>query len=367
MGVAIAETKPAMSTTVISREDAASPDVMEGLIARWLGLGEVERRAFLAMAEELSASSDMVENSTLDLTRRFRDLASGAATQASLAQRVADIARHVNVAGEDVTMPEATAIVEAALHEAIGALGRVSAQAMTMVKALDAVLQDVVDAEACVARINTINIQARFVALNAAIEANRAATSGGTFKVIAHELKALSQETDSTAQLVKARITSIATAVRAAHHQLRGIAVVDRAHQDRTQTRLSAVMEGMIHQNQAMTDALSETQQQVEGMSETIARLITGAQFQDRTTQHLNHVIDALGVLGDIKQQIRNDSRSAVPALRDYDGVDDALIARILGRQTLSSVRGNFAARLADRASDVPPTNAAEAGDIELF
>ena len=60
---------------------AADPNpsgAAEGLLIRWLELSELERRAFIAMARELTASSAIVERSAIDLSQRFQTLAESA-------------------------------------------------------------------------------------------------------------------------------------------------------------------------------------------------------------------------------------------------------------------------------------------------
>ncbi|MFC7690191.1 methyl-accepting chemotaxis protein [Paeniroseomonas aquatica] len=111
-------------------------------------------------------------------------------------------------------MAEATGFVRAALVQGIDALAAVAEQAGQMVAVLDGVGAEVAGAEECVVRIDTINKQARFVALNAAIEAQRAEGAGGTFKVIANELKELAMETDRTSRLVRQRINAVGRGLR---------------------------------------------------------------------------------------------------------------------------------------------------------
>ncbi|MFC7478223.1 methyl-accepting chemotaxis protein [Dankookia sp. GCM10030260] len=344
--------------------DEAAPVI--DLLGRWLDLGEIERRAFIAMVEELTASAGVIEQSTIDLSARFRELAVAAEVQTGLVARVAGLAKTLTVDGEALPVAEATRFVGMALAQAIDALEQVSIQAGRMAEALDLATVEVAGAEQCVARIEAINKQARFVALNAAIEAHRAEGAGGTFRVIAHELKELAQETDGTSSQVRERITAVARGVRGAHAQLLSIAGADRSAQTSTRDRLSAVLDGMLNQNEALSTVLSEALQASGNMAETVARLVTGAQFQDRTTQHLTHVTQALGALGEATEALQRETRDRVPSLLPLAGVDAALLQRMLDRQTLSSVRQRFLARLLDdQDAAMPASN--QSGEVELF
>jgi len=351
-----------------SPDPAAGPpaDPVTDLLGRWLELGEIERRAFSAMAEELTASSGLIERSTVDLSARFRDLATAAEAQTARVQRVAGLARAIEVRGEAISLPDATALVGAALAQGVEALTAVAEQAGLMVHALDEVTKDAVSAEECVARIDAINKQTRFVALNAAIEAQRAEGAGGTFKIIANELKALAQDIDATSRLVRERIGAVGHGLRGAHAQLQKIAAADRSSQTSTRARLDAVLAGMAEQNRRLSTVVDEALDASAEIAGTVARLITGAQFQDRTTQHLTHVTEALGVLGEAVEALQRESRDAVPAFSEITGIDAALLERMVSRQSLSSVRQRFLARLLDDRA-VEPEEEAAGGDVELF
>lgn len=357
------------TTTPADNAGADADPALVALLGRWLALGEVEHRAFQAMGDELALTSRLIEDSTAALTRRFQDLATAAGEQARRVLHVAEIAREVNIGGQRASTTEVVAVVEAAVVEAGAALRGVSEQAGTMVGALDSVVTDMTAVEKLVGTIEEINTKARYVALNAAIEANRGASAGGTFKVIAHELKDLSLQTDSISRQVRERVSGIGGALRAAHQRLRDVAGAESARGDggATRTRLAAVLEGLLAQNAAMTAVLEQTSDAAEEITATVAQLITSAQFQDRASQHLGHVADALSTMRDIAGALRAETRAAVPALSGHDAVDQALVDRLLGQQTLSEVRRRFLDRLA--GGETLASSAAEdsAGDVELF
>ena len=130
---------------------------------------------------------------------------------------------------------------------------------------------------------------------------------------------------------------------------------------------IPAVLEGLLAQNAAMTAVLEQTSSAAEEITATVAQLITSAQFQDRASQHLGHVADAMATMRDIAGTLRAETRAAVPALSGHDGVDQTLIDRLLGRQTLSEVRRRFLDRLAGDESLVSTAAEDAAGDVELF
>ena len=245
---------------------------------------------------------------------------------------------------------------------------------MRMVYALDDVTTEVNATDKCVAQLQAINQKIRFLALNTAIEATQAGPHGSAFNVIARELRELSKETDSTVKNVGNRITSIAGNLRHSHAVLRDIATVDMSSHIFAKDRLDTLLKGMIAQNAAFTAILSETADASAELSTTIAPLVMGLQFQDRTAQQLAHVIQALGVLGEAGDTLRQETFGAMPGTFAQDVVDEAWLARLVEKQTLGDVRKRFlAALLNDQTPDDPvpalatATDPVAGGEIDLF
>ena len=353
------------AASIALAESSPEPDPLHDLLGRWLALGAVQRRAFLAMTEEIGATSQLIEDSTATLTARFRDLARSAVAQAERVRGMAAIAREVEVAGARMATTDVVAMVETAVVEADEGLRRVSGQAGAMVQALDTVVADMAEVEKLVAKIEEINTKARYVALNAAIEAHRGEGSGGAFKVIAHELKDLSLQTDGISRQVRERVGAIAGSVRAAHQRLRGVAGSGGGSESATRAQLDAVLAGLGAQNDAMTAVLAESSAASDEIAGTVAGLVTGAQFQDRASQHLAHVSDALEAVGTMADSLGEATREAVPGVAAPDGADHALIETLLAGQTLSAVRRRFLDRLEGGHSALAEADAA--GDVELF
>jgi methyl-accepting chemotaxis protein len=228
--------------------------------------------------------------------------------------------------------------------------------------------RDIVEVEHCATRIDAINRQARFVALNASIEAQRADGSGGTFKVIAHELRDLSQATDAASQMVRERIGSVARAIRTAHADLMAIGGTDVSDYAATRHQLDAILTGMADRTNALEDVLSEAMAASADVSGTIARLVTGIQFQDRTNQHLTHVIGTVESLGEAIESLQHHTRQSVPRLARPIQLNSELLHRLVEQHTLGGVRERFLTHLLDKPPEAA-TQPAEpvSGDVELW
>lgn len=350
-------------------------EAVEALLGRWLELSELERRAFVAMARELTATSSVIENSALDLSQRFQILADTARAQMARVEAVTTTARSIEVGGQEVQLSEATQFIEQALVKVIDTVLTVSKNAMRMVYSLDDVSVEVQGAGKCVTELQAINRQTRFLALNAAIEASRAGKNGAAFEVIAREIRALSNETEKTVGSVSSRIASISESVHRSHAVLQAIATADMNEHIMAKERLDALLTGIMAQNTNFNSILAETADASAALAATIAPLVMGLQFQDRTAQHLAHVIEALGTLGEAGDILRQDTHGTVPGSFAEGEIDRALLDRLVDKQTLGAVRKRFLAQLvtdttSDETAVTPPgvsDNAADGGDIDLF
>jgi methyl-accepting chemotaxis protein len=350
-------------------------DAAEALLGRWLELSELERRAFVAMARELTATSSVIEHSAVDLSHRFQSLAEHAKAQVARVESVTAAARSVHVGGEEIALSDATHFIEDVLVKVINTVLAVSKNAMRMVYSLDDVTVEVDGAGKCVTELQAINRQTRFLALNAAIEASRAGKNGAAFEVIAREIRELSNQTEKTVGAVSGRIDAISGSVHRSHDVLREIATVDMSEHIMAKDRLDALLTGIMAQNADFTAILSETADASAALSATIAPLVMGLQFQDRTAQYLAHVIEALGTLGEAGEALRQATHAAIPGVFTEGEVDRGWLDRLVEKQTLGAVRKRFLAHLINETPSVAvaetpshdPDVAASGGDIDLF
>ncbi len=336
------------------------------LLERWFALGELERRAFLATVEDLHGANDLIERSTLALSNGFRDLAEAADDQTRRAAATADVARSIRLADETIPMTDATRFVAETIGKASNALDDIAGRSRQMARALDSMQKELAGVEDCVARIEAINRQARYVALNAAIEAQRSAGSGGAFMVIAQEVRDLARDTDATATLVRQRIAALGEGMRSARTDLAQLAATDGTSERTTRERLHLVLEGISAQNDALASITDEAAAASAKVAGLVGGLVTAAQFQDRCTQHLQHVIGAIETLGEAISALQDETVATNPELSDRDALDEDVLRKLLDRQTLSSVHQRFLARLSGGEAvqhDLPST----AGDVELF
>jgi methyl-accepting chemotaxis protein len=341
----------------------------EGLLARWLELSELERRAFLAMANEVAASSATIETSAVELGEQFQNLAACARNQADRVEAVISVAGSIAIGEEKVSLADATSFIEGILVRMIGTVLAVSKNAMRLVYALEEVSRDVGAAGTSVVQLQRINQQIRILALNAAIEAVRSGSDGGAFAVIAREIRTLASETDSTATVINERVGAVAASLARSQDVLRELATADMSEHIIAKERLDALLQGMVAQSKAFNEILADTAGASAELTATITPLVIGLQFQDRTSQQLAHVIDGMKTLTEVAQSLRDATHAVVPEAPGGVGIDQALLERMTARQTLGSVQKRFLAQLVEAAGAAGPAHerCTADGDIDLF
>jgi methyl-accepting chemotaxis protein len=342
------------------------------MIRRWLELSELERRAFVALTRELNVSSDLVEQSALDLSERFQALAGIAQAQVGRVDRIIAAASALQVEGEVVSLDTALQSVEVTLRKAIETVLFVSKHAMRMVYTLDDVARDVAGAEQCSGQIETINRQARYLALNAAIEAARSGSNGAAFNVIAHEMKELSHATERTALQVRERISAVTGGVRRGHDVMREIASLDLSENILAKERIDSLLAGIATQHNAFNAVLAETAGASAEMAGTVGHLIVGMQFQDRTKQHMAQVIETISALEEATIAAQLATNTAFPGVFQTGDIDRATLSRIIAKQTLGAMKARILTRLLadgddDAAAAGDGVDETQGGDIELF
>lgn len=337
------------------------------LLRRWLQLSELERRAFDVLCREISATSDLVETSTEDLSRRFKELAEGSQRQSALLGDVVAAAEKVVVGERTLSIGDVTGLVEGLLGKVIDTILLLNKFAGTMVQALDEVSKQVDDTVKSIAQIEQINRQTNFLALNATIEAQRAGDAGRTFMVVATEVRGLSRTTNALAETMRRQITDVASGVQRGHAILKQIVTIDLSEHMKARGQLDEMMRGLTEQNRKFSSVLAEVAAASASQSDTVSKMITGVQFQDRAKQHLDHVVDTLAILGKALASLQQETR-AQAAAQDWNGqIDRRWLNEILENFSLSEMRKRFVAQVVRDEVASPAIPQAAVGTVEMF
>jgi len=345
------------------------------LLATWLGFADVQRRTMEAIQGELVRTSGHVEDSTLDLSARFRQLAEKALEQSERVEQIVAMAGSVDIDGERVALDQLVTGMQEMIADMIANIVQLSMRAMSMVYLLDDVQKDVTELEKSITDIDAINRQTNFLALNATIEASRAGEAGRTFAVVAQEVRHLSRSTGELADRMRSKVSAVVKGVRNGHDILREIADTDMSPQMLAKERVDKTMESLVEQTNHFQTVLEGAASASSEMSSTIGQMVTGMQFQDLTKQRLEAVGDSLTIISAGLEELEERTRSSLPAGTDIP-VPQAWLDHLLDRFRLSEMRQRFVRKLLMEGTALDPHGALDVnagqddssgGDIELF
>jgi len=175
--------------------------------------------------------------------------------------------------------------------------------------------------------VRSVAEQINLLALNAAIEAARAGEQGRGFAVVADEVRKLAGSSANTGARISAKVEELARSLAQTQSMVKSsISSADEMVRE-SERKVEAVMD-RLHQTAAALDAEA---QRLRALGADIRTRITASlvdlQFQDRTSQVLAHVCEALERLSErLRTTAQHDLSEQERDLLEIDG----LLARML-------------------------------------
>jgi methyl-accepting chemotaxis protein len=342
------------------------------LLLDWMSLATVQQRVLDQIGREISITSNYVEHHVVDLSSNFHKLTRAALDQSSRVDVLAGIAGSLNVDGESVSIDEVASLLDASLSTAGTKMSQITSNANTLVDTMSDLSQTAADAQKSVTEINKINAQTKLLALNATIEAARAGDAGAGFKVVADEVKNLSTETMNLAERIQAHVQSLVQGIEQSGKRLKAVSIEDAGDSEGTRTKLGQLITAVRARDEQITPVIEEASQAARDISKNISGLVQGIQFQDRTTQRLQHTVDALSFMKEASASMAQRTQSALPDLEVGEERILTSMQALMKRFTLGEVRDRFVASVLAGDKPAPLQDDASvatsnAGDVELF
>jgi methyl-accepting chemotaxis protein len=338
-----------------------------------MALAEMQQRIIKVLVGEITQTSSFVETEADDLSQRFQTLAVSAQQQTERVQSLTSLAQTVEFENASFAVEDIGSLLEQTLSDVVSKILLLSKDSMSMVYALDSLSINVNRVDACMVRLDQINRTTNMLALNARIEAERAGQAGDAFRVVANEVRELSKSTDALAATMNAELKLVRQGLSSGQETLRRVATIDMSDnilaKDRLDLLIGALAQRSVQLRLTVDSAISEA----EIISGVVDGMVTGIQFQDRTKQRLEHVVDTLHVIDEAVQEIKSNTVAIIPELSELVPADMEWVKKLLERYTLSEVRERFVAQVIDgkttQVSGPAPAagGPAQSGSIELF
>jgi Methyl-accepting chemotaxis protein len=353
--------------------EVVPPSPHAALLQQWVSLAEMQQRVIQALVSEIAQTSGFVETEADALSGRFQRLAVSADQQTARVESLTNLASGIEVEGEIVPIDRITGLLEGTLSDVVEKILHLSKDSMSMVYALDELKANVQRVEKCMEQLDGVNNTTNMLALNARIEAERAGTSGLAFRVVADEVRELSKVTQGLAASMKGELKGLTDGIAHGQATLQRVATIDLSDNILAKERLEVLMKGLVRRSASLGTIVADAVKEAEMISADVDGMVTGIQFQDRTRQRLEHVVDTLHVIDQAIEEIKSTTATNLPEL--VGAVPDIeWVKKLLERFTLGEMRTRFVAHLLDgeRPAELPEDmsgNSAPSsgGSTELF
>ncbi|CAA7615210.1 methyl-accepting chemotaxis protein [Magnetospirillum sp. UT-4] len=244
-------------------------------------------------AEELRAIAGQVSSASSELTGRFFDLAKSTAKQTACVHDVLAATGAVS----DGDSRDFSAVMDhlgGTLSKFVQEVLHLSKQAVSMVRSIDTIIEDLSRLQRSVEGIDRITAKTNLLALNARIEAERAGEAGRSFGVVAGEVRELSRTTKELAAGIKGEIAAIAAALKEGHASLAQVASVDMTAEIEAKDEVEGTLAMLVERDAILARTVQESIGIAQAVESAVAAIVTDMQYEDRTRQRLIRVAEAL-------------------------------------------------------------------------
>ncbi len=144
------------------------------------------------------------------------------------------------------------------------------------------------------ADVDRISFGNTILALNAKIEAAHMGERGQGFELVAQELWMQSRRSERITEGIRTTIVGLAGDAKAAMAEVGGMACADRARIRALERQVQDALGRLERAHRDMQTSLAEGSERNEALAAEIAGAVETMQFQDRVSQQIAHIVEAL-------------------------------------------------------------------------
>lgn len=268
-----------------------------------------------------------IEEQASLIVTEFKTLVSETLEHSQRLQTVIELAQHIEMDGKKVQFEQSVEVLYEPLAEAIEKILDVSKLSMTMVVNIGNAADNITRMENSIEQVQALTKQTNMLAMNTQIEAARAGESGNSFRIIAQEVKALSERISKVSTDIKREVNSVAGSVRKSSALVDSLAHYDMTENMQLRDKVGELIDSIMAQNKGFSELLFEASEASERTAKAIQKLIVGIQFQDRSSQVIGDLCCLLDQVIDSAGQV------------DVSAIDEEMVAKVTGALKLSEMR----------------------------
>lgn len=320
-------------------ETVAAAAVAEQDAAAWQAFAADQSQT---ARDELARLKTIINEAVATLVKSFAGLAEEAQSQLKLAQGLARGEAGVEAHGISFRqfVDEITQIMANFVEKTV----ENSRVAMLLVEQMERIVTEMQSVNQLLDEIHGITSQTNMLALNASIEAARAGELGRGFAVVADEVRNLSSRTESFNGQIRDLIDRVGESVNEAETLINQLASQDMMFTLQAKQRLTDTSGRITELDDRMAESLDALRTGVERLSAEVGDAVRCLQFQDLSTQLLDHVSQRL------------------------EGIDQAVLHRNANGQGAPGDHADQLRALTERLAHTPVLQSAmDSGSIDLF
>jgi methyl-accepting chemotaxis protein len=214
--------------------------------------------------------------------------------QNQITQTLLTNTKMVTVGQKNVTLQEALININNIFANSINCLLDTSKNAITMLYSLDNSLANLALIEKNINEIENINNKAKYLSLNATIEAVRAGDLGSSFQVVANEVSELSRETQILSVNMHKQISTIKVSLNESLEMLKNFAQMDISEHILAKENLDQIIKNLLTNNQKIIDCIYNADVAHKESTEITTKFMQELKFYNEFKSNLEIIIETL-------------------------------------------------------------------------